>query len=66
VDRRESLSREYDFPGVKRRVDTHPFISSMQVIAAVVCSLIVAGFLKGISWVGMPVVRRDEQAAGHD
>src|ERR1700730_16232135 len=56
VDRRESLSKEYDFPGVNLVLIRTLHFEQASIIAAVLCSLIVAGFLKGIIGVGMPVV----------
>src|SRR5712675_3719474 len=56
VDRRENLSTEYDFPGVNLVLIRTLHFEQVSIIPAVLCSLIVAGFLKGIIGVGMPVV----------
>jgi hypothetical protein len=56
VDRRESLSREYDFQKLNVVLIRTLYFEHASIFAAVVCSLIVAGLLKGIIGVGMPVV----------
>ena len=56
MDRRESLSREYDLQELNVMLIRTLYFEQASIIAAVVCSLIVAGFLKGIIGVGMPVV----------
>src|SRR5690242_21559772 len=47
-DRRESLSREYDPQELKVMLILTLHFQQASTIAALVCSLIVAGFLKGI------------------
>ena len=55
-DRRESLSRECDHQELNVMLIRTLYFEQATIIAAVVCSLIVAGLLKGIIGVGMPVV----------
>src|SRR5215208_8280983 len=55
-DRRERLSREYDSQELNVMLIRILYFEQATIIAAVVCSLIVAGLLKGIIGVGMPIV----------
>src|SRR5207344_2957508 len=55
-DRRESLGREYDSQELSVMLIRTLYSEQASILAAVVCSLIVAGLLKGTIGVGMPVV----------
>ena len=50
------LSRKYVPPELNVMLIRTIYLEPASIIAAVVCSLIVAGLLKGIIGVGMPVV----------